>query len=59
MIHVPNGFFMNWSGQQKGEGCEFFILVAGIAIALFLVGGGACAVDSLLCKGKAEETPKV
>src|SRR5689334_14219829 len=25
-MHVVNGFFMNWGGNQKGEGIEFFIL---------------------------------
>jgi putative oxidoreductase len=59
MIHVGNGFFMNWSGQQKGEGYEFFILVAGIAIALILKGGGALSLDSALCcRNKAPEAPK-
>jgi putative oxidoreductase len=59
MVHVGNGFFMNWTGQQKGEGYEFFILVAGISLALILKGGGACALDNLLCcKGKAPEAPK-
>ena len=22
MVHVPHGFFMNWFGQQQGEGYE-------------------------------------
>ena len=22
--HLPNGFYMNWGGSQKGEGVEFF-----------------------------------
>src|SRR5579859_4888312 len=22
MVHLPNGFFMNWGGNQKGEGYE-------------------------------------
>src|SRR5262249_5985449 len=25
-VHLPNGFFMNWTGQQQGEGFEFHIL---------------------------------
>jgi putative oxidoreductase len=57
MLHVGNGFFMNWSGQQKGEGIEFFILVVGIGIALILGGGGACAVDNLLCGEKPANPP--
>src|ERR1700683_5065734 len=23
MVHLPNGFFMNWMGNQKGEGFEY------------------------------------
>jgi putative oxidoreductase len=52
MVHLKNGFFMNWGGQQKGEGIEFFILVAGISLALVLKGGGACSVDHALTKDK-------
>jgi len=27
-VHWPNGFFMNWSGTQPGEGFEYHILAA-------------------------------
>ncbi|HEX9776691.1 MAG TPA: DoxX family protein, partial [Geopsychrobacteraceae bacterium] len=39
MVHWPNGFFMNWSGNQPGEGFEFHLLAIGIALALVLHGG--------------------
>ena len=48
LVHWPNGFFMNWSGQQKGEGIEFFILAIGIAIALMIGGSGAFSIDRTL-----------
>jgi len=48
MNHVQNGFFMNWFGQQNGEGIEYHILVIGIAIALTLRGGGMFSVDRSL-----------
>jgi putative oxidoreductase len=51
-VHFPNGFFMNWSGQQKGEGVEFFILGVAVAIAVLAKGGGARSVDSALVKPK-------
>lgn len=57
MLHLQNGFFMNWSGKQKGEGVEFFILVLGIGIALILSGGGACSVDGMLCGNKPADPP--
>src|ERR1700738_196165 len=25
LVHSPNGFFMNFAGNQKGEGIEYFI----------------------------------
>ncbi len=34
MVHLPNGFFMNGSGKQVGEGFEYPILALVIAIAL-------------------------
>ena len=43
-----NGFFMNWFGNQKGEGLEFFVLAIAIALALTVLGGGKWSVDSRL-----------
>ena len=45
MVHLPNGFFMNWFGQQQGEGYEYHLLVIGIAAALLVTGGGKWSVD--------------
>jgi putative oxidoreductase len=43
--HVQHGFFMNWFGQQQGEGFEYHILVLGIVLALLVRGGGLLSVD--------------
>ena len=48
--HINNGFFMNWFGQQKGEGLEYFILVIGLAIVILIGGAGRYAVDNLISK---------
>lgn len=48
--HINNGFFMNWFGNQPGEGIEYFILVLGSALALVLGGGGKWSIDSLISK---------
>jgi putative oxidoreductase len=48
--HTQHGFFMNWTGKQKGEGFEFHILALGIALALILGGAGAWSVDALLAR---------
>ncbi len=45
MVHLPNGFFMNWMGNQKGEGIEFHLLALGSAIALLVKGGGLWSID--------------
>jgi putative oxidoreductase len=50
LLHWHNGFFMNWSGRQKGEGFEFHILVIAMAIVLMARGGGAASVDRALAK---------
>lgn len=48
--HLKNGFFMNFSGQQKGEGVEYFILAIGIAIAVMIRGSGAWSIDRMLSR---------
>lgn len=55
MAHLPNGFFMNWTGQQKGEGIEMFILIVGIALAILVRGSGAFSLDRLLTEGQVQE----
>jgi putative oxidoreductase len=50
-VHAPNGFFMNWTGQQAGEGFEYHLLVIGIAFALVIRGGGRFALDRRLAGG--------
>ncbi len=50
MVHLKNGFFMNWAGTQKGEGIEYHLLVIAIAAVLLLRGGGAFSVDLALSK---------
>jgi putative oxidoreductase len=47
-VHRPNGFFMNWFGDQKGEGVEYFLLALGLALALVLSGGGRYSLDGQL-----------
>lgn len=48
MLHLPNGFFMNWFGNQKGEGFEYHLLVIAMGITLMIKGGGALSVDKAL-----------
>src|SRR5689334_22508593 len=32
MVHAPNGFFMNWTGAQPGEGFEYHLLALALSI---------------------------
>ncbi|AOP35038.1 hypothetical protein A0128_15010 [Leptospira tipperaryensis] len=49
-VHIPNGFFVNWAGNQQGEGYEFHLLVIGISLVLFIKGAGKASIDSLIGK---------
>ena len=46
--HLQYGFFMNWFGNQNGEGYEYFLLLIGVSIALLINGSGKLSVDKLL-----------
>ena len=50
IAHRQHGFFMNWMGNQKGEGLEYFVLAVSMALALLLLGGGKWSVDRLLAR---------
>jgi putative oxidoreductase len=47
-VHHAFGFFMNWTGAQKGEGFEFHLLVLAIVAFLIIRGAGAFSVDRIL-----------
>jgi putative oxidoreductase len=47
-VHRTFGFFMNWSGTQKGEGFEYHLLVLAMAAVLVIRGAGAFSVDHAL-----------
>ncbi|RHX81350.1 DoxX family protein [Leptospira yasudae] len=44
--HREIGFFMNWFGNQGGEGFEYHILAVSMGLSLLLFGGGAWSADS-------------
>ena len=43
-----NGFFMNWFGNQAGEGYEFHLLTIAMALAVMVRGSGALSLDRVL-----------
>ncbi|MBV8552162.1 MAG: DoxX family protein [Acidobacteriaceae bacterium] len=48
MVHHQFGFFMNWSGSQKGEGYEYHLLTLAITVFLMIKGAGAASLDRAL-----------
>jgi putative oxidoreductase len=48
MIHAHFGFWMNWTGAQKGEGYEYHLLLLAASALLMIRGAGAASVDRLL-----------
>jgi putative oxidoreductase len=45
LVHLPHGLFMNWYGNQKGEGYEYHLLAIVIALTLVIAGGGILSID--------------
>ena len=50
MSHGANGFFMNWSGKQGGEGFEYHLLAIALCLPLLISGGGRFSADGLIAK---------
>ena len=50
MVHRANGFFMNWFGNQQGEGFEYHILAIGLGLIVIVVGAGKASIDLALSK---------
>jgi len=60
--HLSVGFFMNWFGNQPGEGFEYHLLALGLALPLLVRGGGAWALDHAalaLLTRKTSDSPSV
>ena len=51
MVHRSFGFFMNWTGAQKGEGFEYHLLVLPMTAVLMIRGAAAFSVDRAITTG--------
>lgn len=51
-IHIHNGFFMNWFGNQKGEGYEYHLLAIAGLLVILIKGAGALSIDRALSGGE-------
>jgi putative oxidoreductase len=49
-VHGQHGFFMNWFGQQTGEGFEYHLLAIGLALALVIHGAGKWSFDQRIAR---------
>jgi len=47
-VHASQGFFMNWSGAQAGEGFEYHLLALGLVAVLLAQGGSRLSLDRRL-----------
>lgn len=52
LVHHVNGWFMNWSGTQKGEGFEYHLLAIGLALIVLIYGAGKASIDRALTAGQ-------
>ena len=48
MVHRHFGLFMNWGGNQRGEGFEFHLLAIAMALTIIIKGSGAFSLDHFL-----------
>ena len=54
-LHLIESFdeaqaFMDWFGNHKTEGYEFFLLAIGMSVALVLAGPGRLSLDARLSR---------
>ena len=58
-VHHSYGFFMNWTGTQKGEGFEYHLLVLAITAYLIIRGAGAFSVDRAIAAASPVARPRL
>jgi putative oxidoreductase len=59
MVHSTFGFFMNWTGTQKGEGFEYHLLALAITAFLMIHGAGAFSVDRTIVTASPAGQPEL
>src|SRR5437868_11828424 len=48
MVHGKVGFFMNWYGNQAGEGFEYHLLAIGLFLIILIAGPGRFTIGRFL-----------
>lgn len=52
---LEHGFFMNWFGNQAGEGYEYSLLVIGLGLTILVNGSGKYSIDTIISKKNNHE----
>jgi putative oxidoreductase len=52
IVHLPDGWQLNWFGAKKGEGIEYFVMLLSLLLIIVLKGSGALLVDLWLITKK-------
>ena len=53
LVHVGDGWTLNWLGKKKGEGIEYFVLLLAVLLVIVVKGSGAVSVDWWIVSGKS------
>jgi putative oxidoreductase len=48
IVHLPDGWSMNWFGTKDGEGIEYHVLLLSLLLIIIVNGSGAMSIDSWL-----------
>jgi putative oxidoreductase len=59
VVHSSNGFFMNGTATQKGEGCEYHLLALAVTAFLMIRGAGAFSVDRVIAAASPAAQPRL
>ena len=59
MVHGAFGFFMNWTGAQKGEGFEYHLLTLATTAFLMIRGAGAFSLDRAIATASSTLRPRL
>lgn len=54
-VHGANGLFMNWVGNQKGEGFEYHLLALALLAVVLLRGAGALSLDGMISRWRKRD----
>jgi putative oxidoreductase len=45
IVHLPDGWGMNWFGEKKGEGIEYHVMLLSLLLVVIVRGSGAMSID--------------